>query len=190
MFSVVTPSSNESISLQEARSFLLQDPDITDQDMMIQLMVASATTQIEAATGRSVINATFRQSYKNFVDMEQFYMSPVSSISSVKYFDAQGIEQVLSSDVYELVKDEPASIRLKKDQSWPLVDGRDDGIRVEYIAGYGENHEDVPPVVKLPILVVAAWLFENRQGQEFPISTLRALCSSFVVPRARPLYAV
>ncbi len=181
MLSVITPSPDLPVTLEEARAFLLQDADITEQDFVIQSLISAATLQVEAATGRSILNATYREAFTRFDKMRTLQYSTVQSITSVKYYDASGVQQTLSANVYELADRDPSYVRLQKGQAWPVVDGRNDGIWVDYVAGYGATGSSVPGSVKLAVLVLVGWMFENRQGQEYPRDTLRALCSSFAV---------
>ncbi len=182
MITQTSPASTTPVSLSEAKLFLKMD-DISDDDALITMLISAATQQVENATGRCLINQTWSQTFTDW-DNLVLYRSKVSSITSVKYYDNAGVLQTLSSSVYELDGLEPSKVRLKPDQEWAAHDGRSDGISIVYVAGYGASSSYVPESLKLVVLIVLSWLYENRQGGEFPLSVIRSLCSGYVVPHA------
>ncbi len=186
MLTLVTPSSALPVTLDEAKKFLKMD-DITDDDDLITMLLGTAVSQVENVTGRCLLNQTWKQTFDEFPcddDYCDLYRSKVTSITSVKYYDTSGVQQTLSSSVYELEAEEPAHIRLKPLQSWPGTDGRDDGIEITFVAGYGATAADVPAGLKVLVLIMTSWLYENRQAGEFPKDAIRSLAAPFVVPHA------
>lgn len=111
-------------------------------------------------------------------------VASVSSITSVKYYDTDETLQTLSSSVYELgQRHGMAILRLAYDQSWPTLRGHTaDDIVVTYTAGYGDSRSDVPAGIRRWIKARAAWMFENRDGGEFPWTpAMDSLLSPFAI---------
>lgn len=183
MITQTSAAATTPVSLTEAKLFLKMD-DITEDDTLITILIGAAVQQVETAIGRCLINQTWTQTFTDWNDSLVLYRSKVSSISSVKYYDADGVLQTLSSSVYEVDGLEPSTIRLKQDQDWPVHDGRNDGIQVVYIAGYGASASYVPESLKVLVLIVLSWLYENRQGGDFPVNVIRSLASGYVVAHA------
>lgn len=93
-------------------------------------------------------------------------LSPVQSVSSVKYYDTEGYKQTFGASKYhatDLVSWDP-SITLATGESWPDIDTREGAIEVEFIAGYGATMADVPaPLLQAIRQLVAEW-YETREG--------------------------
>lgn len=84
---------------------------------------------------------------------------PVISIDSIKYDDTDGVQQTLSSSVYEQVSgSKPALVQLAYDQSWPSIREGANAIVVEYTAGYADAstfQAAEPQLVEAMLLLVA-----------------------------------
>lgn len=183
MLALITPASLLPVTLDEMKLYLKMD-DIDTDDAVITLLLTAAVAQVEAATGRCFINQTWKQTFTNFPvsDLEwQLYRSKVQSITSIKYYDTAGVQQTVSSSIYEIDGQEPTSVRLKYLQTWPAHDGREDGIEVTFVAGYGATAASTPSMIKAVIQIITFWLYENRSGGDYPRETLQALVSSYVV---------
>lgn len=181
MIKLTSPPSGDVIDLAELKDFLRIDG--TDNDTLISVLLSAAVDYVEGATGRGLLAQSWKQTFTYFDDIKSLYRSPVASITSVKYYDVSGAQQTLASSVYELVDEEPARIRLKKDQSWPATDGREDGIEIIFVVGYGAAAA-IPEVLKFAVRVVVGWMYENRQGGEFPRDTLNAILARHIVTHA------
>lgn len=186
MIARVTPPDTRAVSLDDAKVFLKMD-EISSDDGVILLLLDAAIEQVEAATGRCLINQTWKQTFSSFPigdDDWQFYRSKVQSITHIKYYDLSGVLQTVPSTVYEIIQEEPAGIRRKTGQSWPAHDGRADGIEVQYVVGYGNSANDVPAMLRIAAQIVLGWLYTNRGAGEYPRETLQALVASYVVTHA------
>lgn len=104
-------------------------------------------------------------------------LPPLQSVTSVKYLDADAVEQTLSSALYVVTGAngwQPAQIEPATSQSWPTVYCRPEAIRIRLVCGYVPKDPlsspvvstdytlNVPEAIKLAIkIMVAAW-YENR----------------------------
>jgi len=59
----------------------------------------------------------------------------------------------------------PARVRRAYGACWPTPLCADPSVRVDYVAGYGDAADDVPPALRRAITIGAAWLWDHR-GEE------------------------
>lgn len=86
--------------------------------------------------------------------------APVTSVTSIIYVDADGVEQTLSAAVYQTsLTSWPAYIEPAFGQSWPVTRAQTvDGVRVRFVAGFGLTGAtpDIPPDI-LGAIRMALW---------------------------------
>lgn len=86
-------------------------------------------------------------------------VAPVQSVTSIKYLDADAIEQTLATTVYEERFDDlEAAVVLKHGQKWPSIRS---GSRIELTVEAG--YEVIPPTVKQAMLMFITDSYENRK---------------------------
>jgi len=160
--SVVTASQSEPITIEELKTHLRVD--IADEDTLLNSLIQAAREYCERITGRQFVSATYDQTFEKWEDNLVLSYPPLSSVTSVKYYDEDGVEQTLSSAVYDVVtNEEPGYIRLAYNQSWPTIRSQNEPITVRFVAGYGVD-DDVPSVLKQAIKLLAGHLFEHREA--------------------------
>ena len=118
--------------------------DITDEDDLITMYIEAATTYIEEATKRRFINATETKVQEEFYTPQRLAYSPLSSVTSITYYDTDNAQQMLSTDVYGVVTGDAGFIYLKYNQTWPDLYDRPDAITISYISGYGAAATTTP----------------------------------------------
>ncbi len=104
-------------------------------------------------------------------------LSPVQSIVSITYFDAENTAQTLDVDDFYLYGDEDSAfIEPKTGVNWPAVFNRRDAITIEFVAGFGAV-DNVPKNITRAIRLIVAHWYENRTAvlvgvtaQELPIA--------------------
>jgi uncharacterized phiE125 gp8 family phage protein len=83
-------------------------------------------------------------------------------VISVKYDDANGVEQTFDPANYVLDSTEiPARLRLKATADWPTTSENPMAVRVRYVAGFGAA-KDVPQDLKAAILLLVSQMYEHR----------------------------
>jgi len=144
--------------------------DHTEDDADLEAMLAEARLQCETLLGDvSLIDAVCIDYFDEFDDEMELHWSPVDSITSVVYTDTNGDSQTLSTATYELGTVQGLGVlRLKYNQTWPSARSHADVIAVTYKAGFGAAASDVPASIKRWIKARAAWLYNNRDGEEYP----------------------
>lgn len=142
----------------------------TSEDALITLYLKTATAALdgpEGALGRALLTQTWELVLDAFPagDIE-LPLSPLQSVTSVKYFDPDGVEQTLASGRYT-VSTVSGTVKVDSD-GWPETGGV---VTVRFVAGYGAA-DDVPAPIKAAILLHVGDLFENRQiGTERQVFT-------------------
>lgn len=91
---------------------------------------------------------------------------PVQSVSQVDSFDEDGNGTLFPASKYHsdtIDLDLWARVILSRGSVWPSDLRQDNALRFTYIAGYdAEGGPLVPPSIKQGILIIAAYLYENR----------------------------
>lgn len=171
--STITPNASLVVSLSDARLHLRIDADNTAEDALIQQMIQAATAHAENYLNRALLNTVFEQKFDSWNNNElMLFRTPVSAVSSVKYFDTTGNEQTLSVEAYELDSTiEPSVLVPKFNQTWPSLRGHRNDVVVRYTAGYGSAATDVPKPIVQAILLIVTSLYENREDRVFRMPT-------------------
>ena len=158
-----TPPSTEPVSLKEAKNHCRVDDDITNDDSLIRSFIKAARQKAETYTRRQLITATYELHLDAFPHTISPPRPPLIDVTSIKYWDADGAEQTVHSDDYQVdVASTVGRIRPNKDKSWPSTYGEMGDVVVEYVAGYG-NRDQVPDQIKSAILLIVGHLYEHRE---------------------------
>jgi hypothetical protein len=181
---IITPPAVEPVSLAEARTHLLLPSAVTDQDAEIQELIASAREYAESITGRVLVNTTFdwvldhwpmpaalaQRALMQTLNMPASPLaeirpprSPLVSITSITYYDPQGIQQTLDPALYQVMAGTPGRIMPAYAKAWPAIRSWPGSITVRFTAGYSADASGVPKAAKAAIrLMVGGW-FTNRE---------------------------
>lgn len=186
MFKVITDVTTEPVTLAEARLHLkLLESNETTEDSLITAWITAAREKAEQYTGRALAPKTLEMAFDEFpaysFDLD---MSPVSSVTSIKYTDNDGVEQTVDSGDYALSTYGLENIIAPAyDFTWPTARAQRDAVRVRYATGYST----VPKSVKSALLLMIAWLFEHRGEESAPHeiqpAAARALLDSIRIVR-------
>lgn len=143
--------------------------DGTDQDSLIEALIAAATAHLDGYSGilgRCLINQTWRQDFEAFATRLRLPFPDVSSVSSLQYYDANNAQQTVADANYQLLEDElGAFIELSGLYTPPVTYGyRRDAVSVTFVAGYGPAASDVhPSVIPAALMLIGHW-YENREA--------------------------
>ena len=166
------------ITLVELKEHLRIDATNDSEDAFLRTIILSATDYFEQRSWRQLITATYTQYFDDFPPLQfELRKPPLQSITSIKYFDANAVEQTLATSVFEVdTFSQVGRVVLADGESFPTVDDRINAVKVEYKAGYGDTRDDVPDLIMSTIKLIAAWMFENRDTvrtaasvQEIPV---------------------
>lgn len=151
------------------------------------LLAAYATAAVEwyeDAASRSLVTATWEARFDCFpgqaydprrgprwdgaADRLALFLpkSPAASVVSVKYLDADGVEQTLSSSAYVAdLTNEPATVVPAIGESWPsALSSRPGAVRVRFTAGYGAEADDVPQKIRQCLRLLVAHFYDPARS--------------------------
>jgi len=163
---LITPPAAEPVTVAEAN----MNSHITHsvEDTLMEKWITAGRELAEIYLRRSLINQTWELSYDHFPRMPiALPRSPVSSITSITYYDYEDTATVISSDNYQLdVSASPARVGLTYGYTWPSVTLRSiDSVKIRYVAGYGAAGTSVPSVINDAIILYCTHRSENRSGE-------------------------
>lgn len=164
---IVTQPAVEPINLAELKLHLRIDHD--DEDLLLDQYRRAARQDVESLTRRALITQTWEFYLDAFPDDDEIELPlpPLQSVTYVRYTPrATGAETEWNASNYRVDSySEPGRIVLRSDGSYPgdeLVEVN--GIRIRYVAGYGDAPTDVPAPIRQAILLLAASYYENREA--------------------------
>lgn len=166
---VVAAPSGEAITTAEAR----KQCDIvgSDHDTYLDALITAARQKWERDTDRIVMQCTVvekRDDWGN--EIIELTRSPVQSITSIYYFDANQNNTLLASSQYVLDTHLPRpSIYPAYDIDWPTLRGWPGDITITYVAGYS-SAANVPQIWKQAMLMLIGHWFETRSTVAFGAS--------------------
>ena len=153
----------EPLTRAEAKAFLRVETDA--EDALIDPLIAAARRHVEAATGRILMEQTWRVSLDRWPlrGVIPAPVAPVRAIVSATVAAADGTPVALPEGALTLVGDRaPALIRVSPARvAAPLVSHG--GIVVTLLAGYGAA-DDVPADLVQAVRLMMAHLYEHRDG--------------------------
>ncbi len=158
---LVTPPADEPVTLEQAKQFLRVDEADTDFDVEISMQVAGARGHVEGVTSTRLIAQVVELRADGFDDLALFKVGPIISVDEVSYLDREGIVQTVPAESYELVGAELEwGLRPASGFSWPRSASAGT-VTVRATVGYGDDGDDIPPAVRLAILLKLRALFED-----------------------------
>ena len=151
---IVAPA-QEPITLAEAKLFMKVLE--TDEDVLIETMIASAREYVENYTNRQLETATFELITDKIDSGFKLPKNPIQSITKIEYMDNDSNYQLMPTTDYYLYYDNG----IGKIQIVTPISHKGDkrAIKITFIAGY----DDVPFSIKTYIKMLVSTLFENRE---------------------------
>ncbi len=159
---VSTEPAVEPVTLEEAKNFAKVDG--TAEDGLIEGFITAARVAVEKILGRSLINQSLTLRLDEWIgEVLPLPRPPLVSITEVRTLDEDGVATVFDAANYYAITGDRAQLVLKSTATAPSnVDRYHGGFEVEYVAGYGEDPEDVPAGIRNAILQWVAVMYESR----------------------------
>jgi uncharacterized phiE125 gp8 family phage protein len=163
----VSPPAALPLALAELRAQCrLTDDDGTDENALLMSYLRAATEYVEQYTGLALITQDFEQRFSSFPTELVLGRRPVQEVLSVTYLDATDIDVAIASTVYRVAgigsDRSSAIVRLGYSQSWPTIYGDAEAVRVTYRAGFGDDHNSVPELIRHALMLLCAYWYEQR----------------------------
>lgn len=148
---LITPPVAMAVSLEAARLAARADADEMDTEITTQ--VKAFTEEAEHYCGRAFIEQAWRVTLDSFPEAVKLPHPPLISVEYVKFYDAQGVQQTLDPQDYQVdAASEPGYIVPAPGKAWPATATRINAVEVQYKCGYGPSEASVPDSVKGYIL--------------------------------------
>jgi len=163
MIKVITAPTVEPVTVAEAK--LQTVVDYNTDDGLFAVIIAAARDNGESLTGRSWAPQTLEVVLDAFPSgMIELNRGPVTGITSVKYLDADGVEQTLVSGTdYDSSTDGLIAYVVPcYETTWPETKPVPGAVRVRYAAGW--TAANFPPALKQWMLVRIAGLYAQREA--------------------------
>ena len=159
---LITPPAALAVDLDQAK-LELRVQSGTAEDTLISRYIEAATERAEHLSGRAIMQQDWELVLDAFPAEFRLAKPPVSSILWIKYLDADGVEQTLSSSLYALDPDLLPGYVLPADgTSWPATQAVANAVRVRFRCGYGTTAASVPKGLVDWIMVQVATRYDNR----------------------------
>jgi uncharacterized phiE125 gp8 family phage protein len=165
---LVTPPAVEPWTLQDAQVSHALRLDGNYDSLYVTLILEAARRYFEQQTGLCLITQTWRASFDDVPCEREISLprAPIASVTSVLYTDEDGGEQTLASADYAIgsvgASGSFGRVRLKSTASWPTLGDYPDALRVTFTAGFGAAASNIPNDVRLALLLLTAWWYEQR----------------------------
>lgn len=163
---IVTPPAREPVSLSEAKAHCRIFG--TDDDGLISGYIIAARTKIERSYNLALMTQTWDMTLPGWPDTCGHFLlglSPVQSVTSVKYYDTSNVQQTLPAATYDFDgAQEPARLTLSFNYTWPITFNRLAPVAIRFVAGYGDQPGAVPEPIRLAILLMVGHFYENREA--------------------------
>lgn len=142
--------------------------DFIDDDSYIDSLTAAATAQLEHDADISIMAQTWQLRLDTFPSGSQpieLMRPPVTSVTSVTYYDGDDASQTLSDTKYIVdTSTSPGRIKLVVNNSWPTTRSqRPAAVLVTFVAGFSTVPEAAKHAIKL---LVSHW-YEHRESVVF-----------------------
>jgi uncharacterized phiE125 gp8 family phage protein len=159
---LITAAAAEPVTLAEAKAHLRA----TDaEDALIGTLILAARQALDGRDGilgRALMEQTWELVLDAFpcpsIDIP---LPPLKSVTSVKYIDADGVEQTLAEAAYTVDADsEPGRVVVV--DAWPPTKAVPNAVRIRFVAGYADA-TSVPDGLKAAMLLHIGDLYVNRE---------------------------
>jgi uncharacterized phiE125 gp8 family phage protein len=160
----------EIVSLAKAKKQLRLEPGFIDEDDLIQAYIDAAVIASENFIGGHIQQKDMVITMDGFDSPIEFEAFPMQSITTVKYYAADGsAEATMADTLYKLTKlnDKVFSLRFVNDA--PEVAVRFDAVTITIVVGNAVNK--TPKPILQAILLQVADMYERREDRSEVIAT-------------------
>lgn len=163
---VVTPPAAPPVSLAEAKAHLRLEEDV--DDTYVLALIEAARVHVEKTCARALVLQTLELKVPpacgtGAVQLVGGSLADTPQVS-VKYLDANSVEQTLAAEKYCTVSGgdaRPGALHLVAGESWPEMADRPDALSVQYRVGWA-NAAAVPASLRHAVLLLVSQLYEHR----------------------------
>lgn len=177
MYKLVTGPGTEPLTLEEMKNHIKRETGVTADDGLITRLGKAVRRNLELELRKVFITQTWELYLDKFKSVMLLEKSPVTSVTSVKYYDSANDLQTLAATVYDTdFVSEPARITLAYSQQFPTIYNRTNAVIIKFVAGY-TNAAAVPEEIKEIMLLLISYYYDNR-GEEMTQAKMKGLMQS------------
>lgn len=182
-YQVTSDAGSLIMTLDEAKNHLRVE--INDDDTLITALIHVAREKIETYCNVSLTDKTIQEYWDAFPESVyqrpngEFLLTanPVKAITSIEYYDDPESDTLttVNSSFYVLDNvSKYARVAPKIGYTWPLSDGRINGVKITYTVGY----TTIPtPMIQAAKLMIGDW-YERREDRNSQLQS-----TGFIVPK-------
>jgi uncharacterized phiE125 gp8 family phage protein len=168
-------------------------PSHPDDDYIEEDLIPMARQMLEHELNRAFLNQTWElylDAFPSGLGIE-IPIAPLESITSIKYFDTDGVEQTFNSSKYQVdIKDEPARVQPIKGETWPSEQDRYNAVTIKFVAGYGTKDSNTLPIpLKQALYLIIGDLYCHRETV-IPGLSIAKIPSYAAIERLTSMYRV
>lgn len=168
----------EPVTLDEFKRWFRIETDVTDHDIVLQLLRQAMREDAENLTHRAFVQRQYRLFLSDW-PWDCYYgikidlpFPPLVSVQAFRYIDADGVLQTLDSAEYDVHDEyEPGFIIPAWQSTWPTIRRVPDALQIDFTAGYAPGspqneqgyQEVLPATLKLWMAAKANTLNEFRE---------------------------
>jgi len=164
---VTGPPAVEPLSLGDVKLQCRLDPASSDEDSLLNALIAVARQRAEQFTRRALITQTWELWLDAWPKGSGLSLPrpPLQTVDSIKYYNTAGVEAEFAAANYQVdIASEPGRVSLGYGKSWPTTTLRPiNGVCIEYDAGYGDAAASVPEAIRQAMLLIVGHLYEHRE---------------------------
>ncbi len=137
--------------------------DGTDNDYVLTAIIDAATRYIEDKLSKAIVATTYDWTVECLE--QNFYLpkAPVTSVTSIKYYDAENVLQTLSSTAYRVILSDRQRTMIEfVSDGKPTTYKRKDAFVIRFVAGYSTVPEDIKTIIRTKL----HQMFDDRVGLE------------------------
>lgn len=166
MESQTTAPTSEPLTIEEAKQHTRVSH--SHEDALFTRWISAAREYAETWTGRQFMLATWQLWLPSFWPHTlELPHAPLSSISAVRYYDADNAQQTWAASNYAALAPvgpnaRPGRLDYVYGITTPETYSREDAVEVEFVAGYA-NAAAVPSAIKAALLLLVSEMNERRE---------------------------
>jgi len=166
--SLITKPLQEPLTVQEVKDHLRITG--TDEDAYLStIILPSARMSVETALNRALISQTWEWVFDGGFPASgilRFPKGAFQSVTYIKYTDSDGAEQTWASTNYNTdTRGQFGRLWLADGITWPtgLQESTPGVAWIRWIAGYGDDGDDVPASIRHLILLMCGHIYQHRE---------------------------
>lgn len=166
-WNLTTAPALEPFTVEEAKAQIRSVQN--QEDGLVQSYIKAARQAAEDYLSRGLLTQTWTLALSDFTPIIPLPMAaPLASVTSVKYYDVDGVQQTLATTYYDVdTRSRPGRITLKDGQSWPSIQSgrRSNRIEIAYVVGY-TSRDLIPEAIRQGMRIYIGYMDADRNGLE------------------------